>query len=287
MPITRSTLPNLPDETQQEARKVYNIQHIYLRIGDQLETLLAEVDARLLSPAGALPGSTALRLALVTAFQYAEMLPDALAAEATLKRMDWKYALRLPVRHPGISAEALGDFRRTLFSFPSALREFGRLLQALAPTGLFSKSQSLDALQVLDAVCQCARLHWLNQSMRAALSALAAEAPEWLGENAQPHWYARYHAPEAQAGIVAMSFGDAQQHAQALGADACCLLSAARQRPTPSINQLSEMTDLQNLCEKQFVQDENGFHWRLPGCLGCPRNQYPHQPDRPAEWTLS
>lgn len=265
------TIPNLPSETVVEARKVYNIHHIYLRIGDQLETLLAALDPRLLVPAGAPGNPTALRLALATAFQYAERLPDPLAAEATLKRMDWKYALHLPVRHPGLTAEALGEFRQALFSFPSGLHEFGLLLEALSPTGLFSKSQSqaLDALQALDTVCQSTRVYWLNQHMRSALSALAVTAPEWLRQNTQPHWYEHYRSSDAQPGEM---FIDPQQEAQALGEDACRLLTAARQHPALSMTALPEINELKNLCEKQFYRDESGFHWRLPGCLGCARN---------------
>lgn len=269
MRSTRSTLPDLPGETRLQARELYNIQHIYLRIGDQLETLLAPVDVARLSPAGA-PGSAAvLRLGLATAFQYAEQLPDPLAADATLKRMDWKYALRLPVRHPGLSAEALGQFRQVLFSFPAGMREFERLLDALAPTGLFPRSQShgLIALQVLDEVCKITRLHRLNQNLRAALSAVAAAAPGWMREHAQPHWYGHYRAPDlVQASAPA--YADPLQEAQALGADARCLLSAA----VPAAASIPELTDLQKLFNQQFLQDESGFHWRLPGCLGCARN---------------
>jgi hypothetical protein len=262
---TRSTLPDLPGETRLQARQLYNIQHIYLRIGDQLETLLAPVDAARLSPAGAPGGAAALRLGLATAFQFAELLPDALAAEATLKRMDWKYALRLPVRHPGLSAEALDEFRQALFSFPAGMREFERLLDALAPTGLFprSQSQALIAVHVLDEVCKITRLHWLNQYMRAGLSAVAAAAPDWMREHAQPHWYQHYRAP-----ADAPALADAHQEARALGADARCLLSAE----IPAAAPIPELADLQKLFNQQFSQDESGFHWRLPGCLGCARN---------------
>lgn len=267
----RSTLPDLPGETRLQARQLYNIQHIYLRIGDQLETLLARVDAARLSPAGTPGGAAALRLGLATAFQFAELLPDPLAADATLKRMDWKYALHLPVRHPGLSADALGEFRQALFSFPAGMREFERLLEALAPTGLFprSQSQALDALQALDTVCQSTRVYWLNQHMRSALSALAVAAPEWLRQNAQPHWYEHYRSAEAQSSEM---FTDPLQEAQALGADACRLLTDARHHPALSITDLPEINELQDLCEKQFIRDESGFHWRLPGCLGCARN---------------
>lgn len=260
---------SVPAETATAARKIYNIQHIYLRIGDQLESVLAGIDLPRLDPSASLSGEATWRLALVTAFQYAEQLPDSLAEQATLKRLDWKYALRLPIQHPGISAAVLCPFRQNLFAFPTSAREFTRLLGALGQAGLFSRSasQALTAADVLAGVCNLTRLHWLNQGMRDALSALAAAAPQELREAALPHWYERYKKSEA----VPANPESPAQEVNLLGADALRLLQHVQQRKIAGFNRLFEIENLSRLFKEHYQYLDGEIHWRMPGCLGCAR----------------
>lgn len=264
----------VPAETATAARKIYNIQHIYLRIGDELEAILAGVDLGQLDPSASLNSEAVYRLALVTAFQYAELLPDPLAEQATTRRMDWKYALRLPIQHPGVAEAALCQFRQNLFSFSNSAKEYSRLLAALGQCGLFAKSasQSLGAAQVLTTVCKITRLYWLNQGMRDALSALAAIAPEWLSEVALPHWYEHYKPGHKGAAQFQAMFSDPLQEANTLGADASRLLNALRQQKSFETAHLEEINQLSRLVEKQYLPNNGSVHWRMPGCLGCSRN---------------
>lgn len=264
----------VPAETATAARKIYNIQHIYLRIGDELDSILQGIDLAQLDPSASLNSDAVYRLALVTAFQYAELLPDPLAEQATTRRMDWKYALRLPIQHPGMAEAALCNFRQNLFSFPNSAKEYSRLLAALGQCGLFARSdsQSLGAAQVLTTVCKITRLYWLNQGMRAALSALAAVAPEWLSEVALPHWYEHYKTDQEGGAQFQAAFADPLQEANTLGADASRLLNALRQQKSLEYIQLDEIVHLSRLVEKQYLPNNGSAHWRMPGCLGCSRN---------------
>ena len=260
--------------TATAARKIYNIQHIYLRIGDELEAILTGIDLAQLDPSASLNSEAVYRLALVTAFQYAELLPDPLAEQATFKRMDWKYALRLPIQHPGVAEAALCQFRQNLFSFSNSAKEYSRQLAALGQCGLFARSdiQSLGAAQVLTTVCKITRLYWLNQGMRAALSALASVAPEWLREVALPHWYEHYKTGQEGAEQFQAAFADPLQEANTLGADASRLLNAIRQQKSFEYTHLDEIIHLSRLVEKQYLPNNGSAHWRMPGCLGCSRN---------------
>ena len=264
----------VPAETASAARKIYNIQHIYLRIGDELEAILTGIDLAQLDPSASLNSDTVCRLALVTAFQYAELLPDPLAEQATIKRMDWKYALCLPIQHPGVAEAALCQFRQNLFSFPNSAKEYSRLLVALGQCGLFARSdsQSLGAAQVLTTLCKITRLYWLNQGMRAALSTLASVAPEWLSEVALPHWYEHYKTGQEGAAQFKAKFADPLQEANTLGADASRLLNAIRQQKSLEYIQLDEIVHLSRLVEKQYLPNNGSAYWRMPGCLGCSRN---------------
>lgn len=266
MPILAKTAPLIPAETATEARKVYNIQHIYLRIGDRLDAILSRIDLALLDPSASRNGETVMRLALATAFQYAELLPDPLAAQATLSRMDWKYALRLPVRHPGLTAAALCEFRRDLTSFTASAIEFTRLLEILGYYGLFSRSvgQALTAAEVLSTVCQVTQLHLLDQELRASLSVLAGAAPDWLRAVALPHWYERYKKSEDEAGS-----GSLLQESQVLAGDAYRLVDALNLPTAQNLGDLAEVQVLSRLLEEQFQRNGETIQRQLPRCNAC------------------
>ena len=273
MQSTPKPVPDIPTETFVSARKVYNAQHIYLRIGDQLENILVKVDLSLLNPCPDEANDTALRLALITAFQYAELLSDQAASEATLRRMDWKYALYLPLQHPGISTFALCEFRHNLFARPLALREFSRLLAQLGDMGLYTRIEkvSLEPIKTISSICQITRLSRLNQAMKTALSVLVAVDPDWLRANARPHWYERYKTGRLAAPIQS-GLPSAVDEANQLGVDMYQLLHALQQSNAPHLNNLIEIRYLAQLWEEQYQKNGTEITWQLPGCADCTCN---------------
>ncbi len=69
-------LPAIPTETAQAVRSVYNLQHVYVRIGDELGSVQAATNLPMLDSTSRLDEDTLFRLALVTAFQYAEDMTE-------------------------------------------------------------------------------------------------------------------------------------------------------------------------------------------------------------------
>src|SRR2546421_6216679 len=55
--------------------------------------------------------------------------------------------------------------------------------------------QRTDSTHVLVAVRALNRVECVGETLRRALDALAAVAPDWLRAQAAPQWYARYGAP--------------------------------------------------------------------------------------------
>ena len=93
-----TTFPAIPLDTTKAARAVFGRSNFYLAIGDQANRLFAGIN--LSDPpwqALKLPSDIA-RLYLLTIFQFRETLPDNLAADAIQERLDWKYALHLPLK---------------------------------------------------------------------------------------------------------------------------------------------------------------------------------------------
>jgi hypothetical protein len=88
----------------------------------------------------------------------------------------------------------LCEFRARLVQGSAEHRLLDVLLQACKTNGLLKTRgrQRTEATQVLGALRVLARLERVAETLRAALNALAREAPEWLPERFPLGWYDRY-----------------------------------------------------------------------------------------------
>src|SRR5215213_2125927 len=101
----------IPEQTAEVARAAFPHGTPIMRMRDALGALYFNSDfAHLYHDEGA-PALSPARLALVSVFQFAEGLSDAQAALSVSGRIDWKYALALPLTDPGIDPTVLVDFR--------------------------------------------------------------------------------------------------------------------------------------------------------------------------------
>ena len=180
--VRSEAFPPLPPDTADAARSVFNIENVYLSIGDQIESLFTDLNLAELDGSGGEPAKTLCLLAMVTIFQFAENMPDRQAAEALRMRTDWKYALHLSLVYPGLAPSSLCDFRQNLLSNETGQEVFQRMLVHLAQAGLLSSRTKnwSDARSVLLQVCSLSHVDWLAQSMNLTLEALAAYQPELL-----------------------------------------------------------------------------------------------------------
>jgi len=276
MPANKSHYEPLPTETARAARSIFNLGNLYLIIGDQLDQLLSETDLAKLDPTSNYPLSLVCLDALVTIFQFAEGLPDRVAADATRTRMDWKYALHLPINYPGLMPESLCCFRKRLWRNPDGQVVFEQIANRIAATGLLSKREIpvLEARVVLRAVCTITRLDQLAQAFSQALESLAAWQPESLRAIALPHWYIRYDHLSLSESIPS-SEGEQAALAQALGSDAQHLLKACHSLNGQAQSAPPEIRNLQQVFQEQFysmneeVGWESELQWRPERCATC------------------
>ncbi len=257
----------MPYETHAAARKVYSEQHIYVRIGDQLEHLLSGIHLNLLDPLPGISADMLFRLALVSAFQYLERLPDPAAAEATLRRMDWKYALCLPAHHPGIAAPVLCAFRKKLLIFPQGMREFESLLVRLAELG-FGGEDLPDGHEVLSTVCHISRLHRVKQAMKSALSVLATFDPDFLRAHALPHWYERYKTGPLTTAVW-KSREAMREEAEQTGKDILHILMAVQKQGLGERFDLAEIWEIDQLWKKEFISSGDQVEWKSIANATC------------------
>ncbi|MGA9694052.1 MAG: transposase, partial [Pseudonocardiaceae bacterium] len=128
------------------------------------------------------PGWSPGRLALVTVLQMAENLTDRQAADAIRDKISWKYALGLGLDDEGFDASVLSEFRTRVVEHGLEQRVLDLLLAALVEQELVAPGgkQRTDSTHVISAVRDFNRLELAGQSVRAALEAVAAVAPDWL-----------------------------------------------------------------------------------------------------------
>lgn len=284
MSVHITPFPALPEDTARLAKAVFKRKgNVYLTIGDQLGALFDNVDFAALYAADGKPAVSPNLLALVLVFQFMENLPDRETADAVRSRIDWKYALHLPLADTGFDDSVLSEFRERLTEHETALRMFEAVLVRLQALGLLRKGgkQRTDASYVLGATQVLSRVQLVAETMRLALEALADERPAWLRRIALPHWYERYS-------LVLTGFRlprtKEKQEALALeiGQDGFHLLAALAAADVPeSTRQLAAVQLLVQIWQQQFEQHADGPHWRSMAAKAPAAQQIvtPHDPE--------
>ena len=121
----------IPPETAELGQKLLEEDNPYRLVGERLADLMQDEDFNALYSLIGGPALSPVLLALVLVFQMLEKLPDRLAAQAVRLRIDWKYALHLPLDYPGFHFTNLSHFRQRLLEHQAQYLVFDRLLQKL------------------------------------------------------------------------------------------------------------------------------------------------------------
>jgi transposase len=206
--------PPVPEETALVARAAFPKGTLAMRVRDELPGLFTDEGFAAAFEARGKPGISPGMLVLVTVLQFVENLTDRQAAQQVAGRIDWKYALGLELADPGFDFSVLSGFRDRLIDHGLQERALDLLLARLVSLGLVKPGgrQRTDSTHVLSAVRALHRLEFCAETVRAALEALAAAAPDWLapriGAEQQKRYGARmdfWRLPAAEADRAAMA----------------------------------------------------------------------------------
>ncbi|MBI4492020.1 MAG: transposase [Chloroflexi bacterium] len=127
----------IPAETAQLGQALLGPEHVYRQLGERFDELFPDESAF-----GALYEVTGrgaispLLLALVTVFQMLEQTPDRVAADWVVSRLDWKYALHLPLSYAGFHYRDRCAFRKRLLAHRQERLAFEPVLKRLKELGL-------------------------------------------------------------------------------------------------------------------------------------------------------
>ena len=249
----------VPAGTRRVAEAAFPCGNDYLRLRDELGPLFRDADfADLYSHRGQ-PAYSPARLALVTAMQYMENLSDRQAAEAVRARIDWKYALALPLSDAGFDSSVLCEFRKRLLRGSAEERLLDGIIERLNDAGLVKKRgrQRTDSTRVLASVRELSRLELVGETMRAALNELSEKAPAFVRRMVGPGWLQRYGRRVEETRLPKGKKARAM-HASHIGRDGFQILDALTGEPEElaELSEFASVRTLRRVWNQQYEQPE-------------------------------
>jgi len=281
MSLPAQIIPPLPEQTAQVAKQAFRKGNIYLTIGDEIGMIFKNEDFADLYAREGKPAIPPYILAMVLIFQYMENLSDREAADAVRARIDWKYALHLPLEDAGFDFSVLSEFRDRLLANEADMRMFEQVLQRLVDLGLLKKGgkQRTDSTHVLSASRRLSRLEMVMETVRMALESLATVAPSWLQEHGEKDWYERYRRHWRSSRVPK---GKKEQEALLfqVAADGYMLMERLAGE-AEGLRELEAVVRLQQIWEQTFEQTKEGIRLRRKSkaSLGSETIVTPHDPE--------
>src|SRR5260370_16192783 len=114
MSLKSHGLEPIPEETRRLVERLCPKGTLVTQLRDALGPIYSDAHFAQLFPKRGRAAEAPWRLALVTVLQAIEGLTDRQAAEGVRTRIDWLYALGLPLDDPGFDYTILTDFRQRL-----------------------------------------------------------------------------------------------------------------------------------------------------------------------------
>jgi transposase len=229
------------------------------------------------------PALSPVVLAFVTIFQSLENLPDRKAARMLAMRLDWKYALHLPIDAGSFDASVLCEFRQRLLAHKAEARVFEQVLTQMKTLGLLQSRgvQRTDSLSLLSRARELGRRELVFETMRVALRALHNADDTWLSAWVPVIWADRYRTHCCSARL-----SDDERTALdgVLGSDMYLLLHHL-DAPTTSdaLRDLAAIAVLRSMWYRHFDVREGEVCWRVPaGADADGRIETPYDPE--ARW---
>lgn len=242
----------VPADTAEVVEPLLKPDNVYRQIGERFDELLPEESefACLYQDTGR-GAISPLLLALVTVFQMLEKLPDRTAAQYVVSRLDWKYALHLPLSYAGFHYSDLCAFRERLLEHGQERLLFDLFLKRLVELGLIKPRGKMrtDSTHVLGVVERLSQLELVQESLRVALEAIAAVASEWVEGHVPEAFLEAY---ESRVNEYGLSQAKVQARLRQVGRDGFWLLAQMEQSAPAQALELEEVANLRRVLGEQF-----------------------------------
>lgn len=270
----------MPEETGRIGKMLLKENDPYRLIGDQLFGKWEEEEfADLYSHEGK-PGYSPVILAFVSVFQFMERLADRQAAQALRMRLDWKYALHLPLEDEGFDFSVLSEFRDRLIEGKAEKRVFEKLVEQIRAMGLIKErgKQRSDSIAMLVKVRRLSRIEMVVETLRLAVVALVAANREWCEEVIPPSWEEKYGERFVRQRYSEQEWKEYEAN---IGNDGEWLLKRLRDGSAPAeLQDLPEVQIFNTVWAQQFQEAQGQMVYKdLKKYDGHTQIQTPHDPE--------
>ncbi len=267
--MNRNVFPPIPQETIDAARAILEEDNFYLMVGDRMNDLFRGISLNKPNGWEDLSQPMLAMLYVVTIFQYIESLSDDQATEALETRVDWKYALHLPLGYRGMEATSLCDFRQWLLAYPRCMQTFQLLLGRLAKIVEGSRKEhfSLDAKETLQDVCLFSRVSRVWDALGAVLELLKTHQPGWLRYGHILHCYTHYTGRCLTTELNEIARREAMTNI--LGLNGIFLLKIISESGVEGLSEQPKVVSMKAVWGEQYEWIEGRLQWRKDACASC------------------
>jgi transposase len=194
MSLKPHPLGPIPEETRKLGEQLLAEDDVMRMIGDKFAEIVKDQDFATMYSHTGQPALSPARLALVSVLQAVEHISDRQALRMLRTRIDWKYALHLPLDYAGFDASVLSEFRDRLVANQAERKIFDALLERMKTEGMLKGRgmQRTDSLLIMGAVRELNRLELVMETVRLALTAIAKQDAQWVRENVPAQWLEKY-----------------------------------------------------------------------------------------------
>lgn len=281
---------DIPEEIRLWGEYHLELDNPYRIIGDLMFDFIPEAELTCMYSNLGRPSINPIILSLVTIFQYLEDIPDRTAALLVKTRLDWKYALHLPLDDAGFHYSDLCNFRQRLLAHGKDSLIFDQLLKKISSLGFLHKRgyQRTDSTHVLAVVRHLSRLENLSEGLRVALQAIE-KADAVFYQHKLPSLYKEHWSKPLSD--YQMTDDERKKELERLGKDIHWLLdflSTNRQ----SFLSLPEVEVLDTLFSQHFtIHNKKEVVIKQKATTGKEKIQTPHDPEarystkRDKSWT--
>ncbi len=274
----------IPGDTAQVGREILNENDPYRLVGDSVNDLLRLKDFASMYSERGRGGICPIILSLVTVFQFLENIPDRAAAKWAIARIDWKYALHLPLTWKGFNFSDLSNFRKRLLKHGAERLVFEKVLNWVRSQGLIKKhgKHRSDSTHIVGCVERMSRLELAWETLRVVLRAMEAIAPEWYVEKIPATFHEAYVKRQSD---WRLSKEEVASKMQTAGCDGFWLLDHLDESVPQVVLDLAEVATLRQVWEQQFARQEETKKVTVcqPPIEGRDVIQSPHDPK--ARWS--
>jgi transposase len=277
MTLRERDVRTMPADIAAIGQQVLRVDDPYRMIGEHLAELVTDAEfAGLYEPTGRAAVSPSL-LALVTLFQFLEDLPDREAARQVVVRLDWKYALHLPLGDPGFDFSCLSYFRRRLVEHEQCRLVFEAVLRRVRALGFLQKrgKQRTDSLGVVGAVRELSQVELVSEALRLALRALSEVAPTWVEQVVPVTYRTEYLERRSDYRLTA---AERQAELVRVGQDGAWLLDRLTTEDAGALRGLAEVATLATIWQQRYARGDGPVRWRATTVDSTELILTPHDP---------